>query len=236
MDWSRLYRYGATAGILVVAGILGTLFYQEIQAVVSLERDQSAFRDRVVQLTDEERGGGSWDPDRLDVPDRSAGSLPESLPEDVRTGLRDQDISTDNLPDRLSDLSLRTLEGDRISARDLHGKWILLNFWATWCAICQTEAPTLQNLNEAFRDAPLRVVGVNIQQEPSLVRDYVRHQGLDYRILLDRDGNLANEFYVTGVPETILIDPEGTVIGRFLSYRDWNNEELRSLLRGLLEG
>lgn len=232
---SRVTKYLVTGLVVGCTLALGWLFYQEFMQVQALDRDQVQFQKRVAELSQDDRPGGSWDPDDLPGSSPEDSEFPDDLPQGIVDQLTDHRASSSNLPDRVPDRDLQSLSGDTVNLRRKTGPLIVLNFWATWCAICQTEAPTLRSLNDDFADRPLRVIGVNIQQERPLVREYADYRGLDYPILLDRQGKLANEFYVTGVPETFVIAPDGTVLARFLSYRDWNDESLRHLLSDLMD-
>jgi peroxiredoxin len=94
---------------------------------------------------------------------------------------------------------------------DYRGSLVALNFWATWCVPCKLEFPALNQASRAYRDQGLVVLAVNVKERPSMVIDFARRQGLEYPILSDPYGKVADLYGVTGMPVTVWIDAEGTV-------------------------
>lgn len=136
---------------------------------------------------------------------------------------------------KLPDFTLDTLEGDRVSLRDYEGKIVLLNFWATWCVYCDEEMPDLQRLSKENDD--LTVLGVNVEEPEDLVQDYIDDGGYDFEILLDKKGELAMEYLVSGLPASYFIDEDGSFIGvasGMLTYEQMN-EILDDIRDGSIE-
>lgn len=103
------------------------------------------------------------------------------------------------------------LSGKLVSSRDLQGKFVVLNFWATWCAPCVAEMPALQRFYQHFKDKGVEVVAVNVDtaKKEGDVRKFVAEKGLGFTILLDHQSGLPVRFGVTGFPETLFISPDG---------------------------
>ncbi|MDH5759949.1 MAG: TlpA family protein disulfide reductase [Gemmatimonadota bacterium] len=103
------------------------------------------------------------------------------------------------------------LRGDTVSLRDLRGRVVLLNLWATWCAPCRTETPFLEELSQRHREDGLEIVGVSMdtRDASSDVSSFVEEYGVTYTILLDPEGRGFNLFQVIGLPATFLVDREG---------------------------
>ena len=114
--------------------------------------------------------------------------------------------------DPAPDKELSTLDGSGTgSIADYRGKWVLVNFWASWCDPCRTEAPALQ---EFHRRHPERftVLGINLDDSTGDAVAFVDEFGLTYPQLRDGDGRERREAYgMTGFPESFLIDPEGRI-------------------------
>ena len=106
---------------------------------------------------------------------------------------------------------LRTLDGSLAELTDFRGRYVLLNFWASWCGPCRGETPALQALFE--QTAPrMVVVGVNQQESAGDARAFAESFGVTYPIALDADGRVSSAYRVsTGLPVSFLIDPEGVI-------------------------
>jgi thiol-disulfide isomerase/thioredoxin len=121
-------------------------------------------------------------------------------------------------------LDVVDLQGKVWSAQDLAGHVVVLNFWATWCAPCKEELPTLQTLHD-IRDAHTLVLAVNVR-EPSLrVARYVQATGVTLPVLLDPKGELAKCWGVTVFPTTVLLAPDGQARWRVMGDVDWSGPE-----------
>lgn len=115
-----------------------------------------------------------------------------------------------------------TLAGDTVSLAELRGEAVLLNVWATWCAPCRREMLALQAAHEEWGDEGLRVVGASIDRRTarSQVDRFVEDHGITFTILHDPASEVTRSFRTAGVPETFLIDREGTVVHRWVGEFD----------------
>jgi cytochrome c biogenesis protein CcmG/thiol:disulfide interchange protein DsbE len=97
------------------------------------------------------------------------------------------------------------------SLADYKGKWVLVNFWASWCLPCRAEAPALEEFQRRHGGPKFTVLGIDTQDLSGDAQAFVERYGLSYPQLRDGDGGLADEYGTTGVPENFLVDPSGTV-------------------------
>ena len=113
------------------------------------------------------------------------------------------------------DFELNQLNGDRkISLKNLKGKAVLLNFWASWCQECKLEAKILESFHIKYDlgKEKIKIVGIGIQDTPSKAKNFVKSFGKTYFVGLDGDaGDIALEYGIFGVPESFFIDPEGKI-------------------------
>lgn len=126
----------------------------------------------------------------------------------------DQAVAAAKLPDApAASVALPRLDrpGD-VSLRDLRGKVVVLNIWASWCPPCREEAPQLTALQR--RIAPLggTVVGVAWNDSIPDARKFIADAGLDYPQLRDVDGAFAKAYGTKGLPETFVIDRQGRIV------------------------
>ena len=90
--------------------------------------------------------------------------------------------------------------------------------------------PSLENLHQYFSGEPFVVLAISIQEERDTVIKHVRSNGLSYINLLDHDGMVSAQFGVRSTPTKLLIDKEGNLAGMALGYRQWDKEEIKSLI------
>ena len=114
----------------------------------------------------------------------------------------------------LPDFSLEMLGSDeRLTAADLEGKAVVINFWASWCAPCIEEVPDLQNAHTKYADDDVVVLGVNVQDSEKDALAFAERYGVTYPIVRDPNLTLYKELGVRGLPETFFVDKEGVFIG-----------------------
>jgi cytochrome c biogenesis protein CcmG/thiol:disulfide interchange protein DsbE len=95
---------------------------------------------------------------------------------------------------------------------DYRGRWVLVNFWASWCAPCKTEAPALETFQRSHTGGGFTVLGINLDDTTGDALEFVKRYGLTYPQLREGDGDDRRDAYgMTGFPESFLIDPQGKV-------------------------
>jgi cytochrome c biogenesis protein CcmG/thiol:disulfide interchange protein DsbE len=111
--------------------------------------------------------------------------------------------------------SLNTPTGQTtLSLNDLKGKAIVLNVWASWCIPCNQEAPMLQTAWKQLsaQEKNVVILGIDFQDSSSDALTFLHKYGIGYPNVLDTSGSVSIDYGVTGVPETIFINPQGTVV------------------------
>jgi cytochrome c biogenesis protein CcmG/thiol:disulfide interchange protein DsbE len=120
------------------------------------------------------------------------------------------------------------------SLADYRGRWVLVNFWASWCIPCREEAPALESFQRLYGNAGFTVLGIDSRDLSGDGRAFVERYGLSYPQLRDGNGDSAHEFGTTGVPENFLVDPRGRV--RLLVRGPVSEEYLDGEVAPLLKG
>lgn len=105
-------------------------------------------------------------------------------------------------------------DGSTVSLADYRGRVVLVNFWASWCVPCRIEAPVLEQTWRRYRDRGLVLVGINLWDKEPEARAFLREFGITYPNARDEGGRVAIEYGVAGIPETIVIAPDGLVSGK----------------------
>ena len=128
------------------------------------------------------------------------------------------------------------VKGDRIDLRDLKGKAVLLNFWATWCAPCREEMPSMERLHHQYKDRGLRVVAISVDSAGAdTVARFVKSLGLTFSIGLDPKQEVANRYGVRALPSTFLLDRNGNTAAMALGPRDWSGPAAYAVIETLLK-
>jgi peroxiredoxin len=115
------------------------------------------------------------------------------------------------------DFTLTNLAGQSVSLYDYKGKVVLINFWATWCPSCLSELPDYEQVYQQHGGpaGDFVVLGVNLQEGQTQVKDYASGLGLTFPVLLDEDGGVTTRQYqVTGMPGSFIIDRQGVIFYR----------------------
>jgi len=116
------------------------------------------------------------------------------------------------------DVAGKTIDGQQFQLSQFSGKWVLVNFFATWCTPCQKEHPEIQSWSREHADAgDGEVVAVVYGDEPARVRAFFAKQGGDWPVVLD-DGKepIAVAYGVTAPPESYLLAPNGYVVAKLI--------------------
>ena len=114
------------------------------------------------------------------------------------------------------------------------GKWVVLNFWATWCAPCRTEMPSLDRLQTALPGVAVVTVAVGPNPVPA-IRRFMDEAGVTkVAMLRDPQAGLARQMGVFGLPVTVLINPEGLEVARLLGGAEWDQPGARAVLAAVM--
>ena len=124
------------------------------------------------------------------------------------------------------DFRLPTLTGDYLTLSDYRGKVVFLNIWATWCPPCRDEMPSMESLYQKLKGRRFELLAVSIDKErEKAVQPFAAKYGLTFPVLLDPDGKTYRLYGLTGVPESFIIDKNGTVIHKVIGPQDWTRKE-----------
>lgn len=114
---------------------------------------------------------------------------------------------------------------------ELDDKILLINFWATWCSPCREEMPDLQGLSDTVDRDNFAVIGISIDEDGNLAREFLLQSGIRFANFLDREQALSSgQLGIRTLPATFIVDVDGQILARIDGVRSWNRDTLRQLL------
>lgn len=144
------------------------------------------------------------------------------------------------------DFQAYTLDGTPTGLEDYEDKVILLNIWATWCAPCAQEMPSMQRLYEMVQDDDFVILAVSIDapqgerdafgREGGNLEIFAREMGLTFTILHDPTGEIQETYQATGVPESFVVDRNGVIFRKVAGATEWDAPANVQLIQRLLDG
>ena len=118
--------------------------------------------------------------------------------------------------------SLPGLEGKKVSLTDFKGKGVLVNIWATWCAPCVAEMPSMEKLYQELKVEDFELLAISVDESGAeAVKPFMEKHKLGFPVLLDTKGEIKNLYQATGVPESFIIDKNGMIVEKIIGPRDW---------------
>jgi len=131
-------------------------------------------------------------------------------------------------------LAAASLDGRRVDLRDLQGRVVLVNFWATWCEPCRDEMPSIEKLRTRLQGRPFHVLAVNSGESPEKVAAFLKRENITLPVVLDRDQKAVDAWKAKGLPMTFLVDAGGRVRYWAFGEMDWNAGEALALVEQLV--
>ncbi len=117
------------------------------------------------------------------------------------------------------DITLNTPQGTTLSLSSLQGKYVLIDFWASWCRPCRAENPNVVRVYNKYKDKGFEIFGVSLDKESAAWVQAIAQDGLTWKHVSDLGGwqsSAAKAYKVTSIPQTLLLDKEGVIIAKNL--------------------
>lgn len=136
------------------------------------------------------------------------------------------------------------LGGNPARLSDYEGEVVMINIWATWCAPCRFEMPSMERLHQRFKDDGLRILAISVDarlgeadqvgRPGGDLQAFADSLGLTFTILHDPSGEIQQLYQTTGVPETLLVGRDGVIYKKVAGPTEWDAPEHQELIRRLL--
>jgi thiol-disulfide isomerase/thioredoxin len=140
------------------------------------------------------------------------------------------------IPKAVPEIHFQDKDGRTRTLAEFRGKVVLLNIWATWCAPCREEMPTLDRLQAELGGPDFEVVALSIDRGGfDVITKFFAEVGVKHLAMyLDSDMNAASALSAVGLPTSLLIDRDGTEIGRLIGSAKWDAPEMVEFIRSRL--
>jgi peroxiredoxin len=133
------------------------------------------------------------------------------------------------------EIELKDVHGNLIRLSDFRGKVVFLNFWATWCAACVVEMPSMEKLHGRLKDKNFVMLAINMQESDTQVKAFFEKMKLSFAALLDSNGEVAAGFAVNALPTTFVLDKGGRIVGTAIGPREWDSRASIALFEYLID-
>ena len=132
------------------------------------------------------------------------------------------------------DFSLQDLTNHTVTLSALRSaNVVLLDFWATWCGPCKMAMPSLQTLQDEFRERGLEILSVNQGEPAEQVRNFINRKKYTFHVVLDQDQTVGNNYGVRGIPTLVVVDRQGLVQWLHVGYSE-DTSDLHQVLQRLI--
>ena len=141
-------------------------------------------------------------------------------------------IAINEIPRPVFSVKFEDFSGGEINLSDYHGKLVIINFWATWCAPCKKEMPSLDSLYEDENFKNLQIFAVNMETpNQQKTKDFFNDLKIEnLQIFFDSNLNFVKEFKLRGVPTTVLINKKGEEFARIIGEVNFQDEKFLAWL------
>ena len=129
--------------------------------------------------------------------------------------------------------TLKTVNQKDVFFTDPPGNILVLNFWATWCAPCLVEMPSMASLYNQFSPDGLTMVALSTE-DSEVMQKFLEKKSYPFNVWLDSDSVFVERFQVQQIPTTLVIDAQGRLIARHLGARQWDSPEMIERFQKLL--
>lgn len=126
-----------------------------------------------------------------------------------------------NAGDTAPKFSVLTEDGKTITPSNFGGKLLVLNFWASWCAPCIAETPSLEAFQRTFSKKGVVVLGVSMDTNEKLYKDFLARYHISFETSRDPEGDISSSYGTFQFPDSYIIDPSGKVVEKIINAQNW---------------
>ncbi len=136
--------------------------------------------------------------------------------------------------DTAPDFSITADNGRTITPASFGGKLLVLNFWATWCATCIEELPSLDEFQREFAGSGVVVLGVSVDKDEKAYRRFLERARVSFPTARDPENKINSEYGTFKIPETYIINRDGKVLMKIVSSTNWTDDKMTGYVKSVL--
>ncbi len=133
------------------------------------------------------------------------------------------------------DFSLVSRSGQPVSLKDLKGKVVMINFWASWCGPCRQEFPLLDQMYKRYNSLGFTLLGVNVESDTKDAERWLAEMPVTFPVLFDKKNEVSKLYAVNAMPSTVFIDRQGNVRYLHHGYKPGDEGEYLNQIRALVK-
>lgn len=131
------------------------------------------------------------------------------------------------------EFEVETADGS-LSAKELRGSVVYIDFWASWCAPCRESFPWMNEMHHRYKDKGLKIIAISLDKDRALSDEFLSDLPADFMIGFDPDGELARQFKLIGMPSAYILDRDGELVKKHVGFRNSKREEYEQSIKDIL--
>lgn len=116
------------------------------------------------------------------------------------------------------------------------GKWVYVDFWASWCAPCQASFPFMNKLQSQLQKQNFTVVAVNVDEQTSDAKTFLNNNAANFPVIFDNQGKLPEEFGVQAMPTSFLLNPQGEIVWKHQGFLPKDSAHIKQAIQQKMQG
>jgi thiol-disulfide isomerase/thioredoxin len=144
---------------------------------------------------------------------------------------KEQPVQAPKIGDTIADATFVGIDDSRLNLAAIQDKLVIVHFWATWCAPCRKEMPSLERLSQKLDPTKFALIGISVDEDVNLVKEFKLKYGIQFAKFIDIDKSLSTgHFGVSAYPETFIISRDHRLLRHMMGEHEWDTPAMLKVL------